>query len=500
MNARLYLRLLRPGRMLAVLTMYGWLAWSWLHFLFGLPNDASRFLALAVIIPALLGGFLIGPIHEAMHRTFFPLLPGARLALRRWHGIGLIVGALALLALAIPLVPEHSSAALAGLIALSMTLPMLNRRRRIGLWRPYPLVLMAAALLLTLAGYVPLAQLCHAAPWLVLATGLSGAALCFHAGFSENMVRDRWHDSFFYCMQSTLPFVGNDILVHAQTRGRQLAAERSTAACRTWTVARVGASLREWMRVVHFARFGASSYLRTAFGLGIMGLCLVPFFAGMAYLLALAASPNDHVTPAQFCAQLLSNATTGQLNSSDLVELIFVMPAVMACMTTAIFAQRAIAPAYTFPISRDRLAAVLFFETYRTVGTLLVIFLAGWLACYLAAALVAGQPFHLGLMARATASTLPVLPIASLTLALFLRVRRLLWRVPLFVGQVVGAPIVQVLFVKTCLDRAFTPLPLAIYIAVTALAIWLCWRAFRSHYRTCDALQPAINLHALGIA
>ena len=50
MNARLYLRLLRPGRMLAVLTMYGWLAWSWLHFLFGLPNDASRFLAFAVII------------------------------------------------------------------------------------------------------------------------------------------------------------------------------------------------------------------------------------------------------------------------------------------------------------------------------------------------------------------------------------------------------------------------------------------------------------------
>ena len=103
-------------------------------------------------------------------------------------------------------------------------------------------------------------------------------------------------------------------------------------------------------------------------------------------------------------------------------------------------------------------------------------------------------------MARATASTLPVLPIASLTLALFLRVRRLLWRVPLFVGQVVGAPIVQVLFVKTCIDRAFTPLPLAIYTAVTALAVWLCWRAFRSHYRTCDAMQPAINLHALGIA
>ncbi|HOF10339.1 MAG TPA: hypothetical protein PLV33_10125, partial [Opitutaceae bacterium] len=139
MNARLYLRLLRPGRTLAVLAMYGWLAWSWLHFLFGLPNNASRFLAFAVIVPAMLGGLLIGPIHEAMHRTFFPLLPGARLALRRWHGISLIVGGLALLALAIPLVPEHTPAALAGLIALSMALPMLNRRRRIGLWRPYPL-------------------------------------------------------------------------------------------------------------------------------------------------------------------------------------------------------------------------------------------------------------------------------------------------------------------------------------------------------------------------
>ena len=229
MNARPYLCLLRPGRTLAVLTMYGWLAWSWLHFLFGLPNDASRFLAFAVIIPAMLGGVLIGPIHEAMHRSFFPLLPGARLALRRWHGIGLIAGALALLALAIPLVPEHSPAALAGLIALSMTLPMLNRRRRIGLWHSYSLVLIAAGILLTLAGHVPLGQLCHAAPWLVLAVGLCGAALCFRAGFSESMVRDRWRDSFFYCMQSTLPFVGSDILVHAQARGRQLAAERSTA-------------------------------------------------------------------------------------------------------------------------------------------------------------------------------------------------------------------------------------------------------------------------------
>ncbi|MBP7371334.1 MAG: hypothetical protein KBG39_03575 [Opitutaceae bacterium] len=500
MNARLYLRLLRPGRMLAVLAIYGWFVWAWLHFLFGLPDAAARFLALAVIIPALLGGFLIGPIHEAMHRTFFPLLPGARLALRRWHGIGLIVGGLALLALAIPLVPEHSPAALAGLIALSMTLPMLNRRRRIGLWHSYTLVLIGAGILLALAGYVPLAQLCHAAPWLVLAAALSGAALCFRAGFSDPFVRDRWHDPFLYCMQSTMPFVESDILNHVQAQARQHAAARSTAASRTWTVTRVGSSLREWVRVVHFARFGASSHLHTAAGLSITLLCIVPIFAVTTYLLALAASPNDHVTPAQFCAQLLSNATTGQLNSSDLVELIFVMPAVMACMTTAIFAQRAIAPAYTFPISRDRLAAVLFFETYRTVGTLLVIFLAGWLACYLAAALVAGQPFHLGLMARATASTLPVLPIASLTLALFLRVRRLLWRVPLFVGQVVGAPIVQVLFVKTCLDRAFTPLPLAIYTVVTALAVWLCWRAFRSHYRTCDAMQPAINLHALGIA
>ena len=500
MNARLYLRLLRPGRTLAVLVVCGFVTWNWLHFFFGQSHTAAHFLALAVIIPGMLGGLLIGPLHEAMHRSFFPLLPGARLALRRWHGIGLIVGALALLALAIPLMPEHSPAALAGLIALSMALPMLNRRRRIGLWRPYLLVLMAAALLLTLAGYVPLGQLCHTAPWLVLAAGLSSAALCFRAGFSEPFVRDRWHDSHLYCMQSTLPFVGSDILVHAQARGRQLAAERSTAASRTWTVARVGTSLREWVRVVHFARFGASSYLRTAFGFGIMGLCLVPVFAGTTYLLALASSPNDHVTPAQFCAQLLSNATPGQLNSSDLVELIFVMPAVMACMTTAVFAQRAIVPAYTFPISRERLAAVLFFETYRTIGTLLGIFLAGWLACYLAAALIAGQPFHLGLMARATASTLPVLPITSLTLALFLRVRRLRWRVPLFVGLVIGVPIVQVAFVKTCIDRAFTPLPLAIYTVVTALAVWLCWRAFRSHYRTCDALQPAINLHALGIA
>ena len=99
MNTRLYLCLLRPGRTLAVLAMYGWLAWCWLHFLFGLPDAAARFLALAVIIPALLGGLLIGPIHEAMHRTFFPLLPGARLALRRWHGISLSVGGLALLAL-----------------------------------------------------------------------------------------------------------------------------------------------------------------------------------------------------------------------------------------------------------------------------------------------------------------------------------------------------------------------------------------------------------------
>ncbi|HOG93994.1 MAG TPA: hypothetical protein PLE80_10515, partial [Opitutaceae bacterium] len=455
MNARPYLCLLRPGRTLAVLTMYGWLAWSWLHFLFGLPNDASRFLAFAVIIPAMLGGVLIGPIHEAMHRTFFPLLPGARLALRRWHGIGLIAGALALLALAIPLVPEHSPAALAGLIALSMTLPMLNRRRRIGLWHSYSLVLIAAGILLTVAGYVPLGQLCHAAPWLVLAAGMSGALLCFRAGFSESMVRDRWRDSFFYCMQSTLPFVGSDVLTDAQTRGRQLAAERSTAACRTWTLARVGSSLREWVRVLHFARFGQFSRVRTAFGLGCAGLCLVPIFAGTTYLLALADSPNDHVTPAQFCAQILSNATPGQLNTPNGLELLFVMPAVMACMTTAVFAQRASAPAYTFPISRDRLAAVLFFETYRTVGTLLVIFLGGWLACYLIAALVAGQPFHLGLMARATASTLPVLPIASLTLALFLRVRRLLWRVPLFVALVIGVPILQVVFVKTCIDRAF---------------------------------------------
>jgi hypothetical protein len=40
------------------------------------------------------------------------------------------------------------------------------------------------------------------------------------------------------------------------------------------------------------------------------------------------------------------------------------------------------------------------------------------------------------------------------------------------------------------------------WIAVTGGAGWLCWLAFRSHYRTCDLNRPSLGakIHGMGAA
>jgi len=277
MNARAYFCILRPVRTVIFALLYGGFVWMWLWSLLRVPASERPFLVVAVIGPVILGSMFLGPLHEVMHRSFFPTLPGARQRLRRWHTLALAVASIVLVVPAAIFVGDIPRTALYGLIIAGLSLPVLNSRRRSwGLFRPQFLLLILAGIVLVLAGRYALIAICRQVPIGVLAVGVGIVFISFRIGFSKQRVRDRWRDPNLYCFQSMVPFLGTDVMLHAQAQNRQYAQENSRRQGRDWNVTSIGTSIREWGRVIHHARFGRGSRIRQLLGLAVTGAMQTP--------------------------------------------------------------------------------------------------------------------------------------------------------------------------------------------------------------------------------
>ncbi len=513
MTLRAYLTLLRPVRTILFAAFYGWaMGFNLLKVFGGLSLQETAFLTCTLIGPVTLGAFLLGPLHEVMHSSFSPLLPGCRTAFRRWHLIACGLAAVPCLIGTELLGHPFPRAASAGFILAGVSAPLLNRRRGLG-WGAMSGMLGYVALvaLLALPTRALLLDAGRAFPWGILVASIAFATFCFHRGFSAEGLRERSRNmQLFCCLQTSLPLAGSGgfaVTRYMQTEnGRLLAARKANKPGRDWTVAAVGSSLRDWAAAVRHCRFGGTRPSQLLLGLAIIGVSPLACIA-LIYFFISRADASQPVPFAEFFGLLAAAFRPG--TAPDLVSsLLFVFGLLFGVIATASFTAPVVLAPYRLPLSRERLARSTLLETHRLTGLIAAAFAAELCLLALGTTLLAGRPLDANVLTRPLAATLFLIPSALLVQAFVVRTARHYWLLiagfsgPLLVGTIAGAlttrhgaraaqysPVVL-------LDAVFTPTGLACILAITGLAAALHWLALRRHFRTCDFSRPLLLVAA----
>ena len=513
MSFRAYLTLLRPVRTILFAAFYGWLMGFNLKVFGGQPTPEALFLTFAILGPVTLGAFLLGPLHEVMHRNFSALLPSVHTTFRRWHLIACGIATVSCFIGTEFLSFHLPRAATLGLILASLTVPLLNSRRTLYSSVYFGMVGYVALLaVLAIPAHTLLLEAGRAFPWAFLVAGIAIAAFCIRNGFSAASVRERSRSPHLvYCFQTAMPFVGSGGLsitrYAAAENGRVLAARKANKPGRDWTVASVGSSLREWAAVVHHSRFGGASRGQLALGLFIFGVSPLVMVALIQFFIR-CADPS-HPLSFSLCCNLLAPAFHPGATADLISTLLYVFGLLFGLIFAASFTAAVVLAPYRLPLSRDRLARSTLLETLRLNGLVAAAFAAELCLLALGTTLLAGQPFGASVLARPLAATLFLIPAALLVQAYIYRVAHHSWlliagiAIPLFVGPGVAGAIAGKLGARAAqyspvvlLDAVFTPSGLAIFLAIAATAVALHWLALRRHFRTCDFSRPLLLVAA----
>ncbi len=360
MNLLVYLRFLRPLRSLVVVAIYTLLAELWGKSLLGLETVTSSFLALAVALPLLLGFFVAGAALEPMHRPFALVLPNIRRRQRANAAVSVLIAAVVATCGATWWANATvSPVATFGLACALSALPCLDRHQRLG---------GQAGGLAAFLGWLStcwvigpkLALAMNTIPWLFLLGGLGICAASLVQGFSRGSFRAR-ADILFIAYQTNF----SSYLFHRGMVARwqaEVMAHRNrqktsrSAPGRDWVVRSIGASSIDWMRVFWHANFGArkqGSFLNVQLGFAAAILVYTFTLLGIIYfigqkdiwaILAQLAAPD----PKMFTTKTAAGVG---------VNFMLLLPGMaMVC------ASLTLRPQLAYPISRLRLARVVFWQ------------------------------------------------------------------------------------------------------------------------------------------
>ena len=514
MTFRAYLTLLRPVRTLLFAAFYGWaMGFNLLKAFGGQPTPEALFLTFAILGPVLFGTFFLGPLHELMHRSCSALLPGCRLALRRWHLIscGILAGAF-LVAAAYTRFPFPLAATL-GLILASLSVPLLNSRRTLYSSVYFGMIGYVVLLaLLAFPSHLLLLDAGRAFPWAFLVAGIAVAAFCIRRGFSADSVRERSRSPHLvYCFQTAMPFLGSGGLsitrYAAAENGRALAARKANKPGRDWTVASFGSSLREWAAAVHHSRFGGTSRGQLLLSLAIISVsplaCIVLIF------FFISRADSSHPIPVSDFFGLLAAAFRPGATTDLISMLLYGAGLAFGVIAATSFTATVVLAPYRLPISRERLARSTLLETHRLTGLTIAAFAAEFCLLATGTTLLAGQPFDASVLARPLAAALFLVPAALLIQAFIIRAARHSWlliagfAIPTLVGPGLAGALAAKLGARAAeyspvvlLDSVFTPTGLAIFLAIAGIAAALHWLALHRHFRTCDFSRPLLLVAA----
>jgi len=485
MNPRAYLRLLRPVRSLLGICSFGLIAFGAANVVFHCDWPTSHLLGLTVSLPLILGFFLGGAAHEPMHRPFILLLPDGPRQLRNATAIALLLCAAVVTGLAARAALRVPLAAVFGLAAGLIALPCADRRHRGRGFAWLFGALLAWGLFCSFAAPL-LRPALLAAPAAFCVGGLGLAAASLRYGFSRQDLRAR----------ANLPFRPlQSLVVPIRVDGARLEREfvrqcSDSPSGRDWNVKRVGSTTRAWMAVDRHAMSGGyPRWCRSPMLLlwvvilaEYLGLPLLGFlFAGKASAAAYGSCL------AQWAAIRID--LSGIPSASRLAGLMTSMSAGIPPLLTLIVAINFPLPKLAYPLSRDRLARVVYGLMLLQLGIALVVPAS---ALFLAS-LVGQFCSHRFLPAfgipGVSALTLPLLALLPLILSLvpFSRSYRR------FAGYIAAVVLLSILndFRRQWIPLALSPLGLAgVLILAAAGLVLLRWR-LRRHYRTCDLLDSS---------
>ena len=495
MNARAYFQILRPGRTLFATLIAGVYVYIFVVTVLHAATSERLLFGLAIIGPVVVGRLLVGPLHEVMHRSFFPTLPDARSIFRRWHLCAVTAASVVFFVLSALFVTNIPRPALYGLIMAGLSMPAFDSQRS----RPVMLrltfsMLLLPILIMLVSMHSAVVAICQQAPWAVLVGGLSFSYACFRKGFSAQNVCECWRDPNFYCTQSTMVFIGTDILLHAQAETRQLAQQRSSGNGHDWSVASVGTSLSDWLRVVHHARFGRTSRLIQYVRLVLGGACIVPL--GLFFIFAAEKGTGKSV--AQLARLFLEVGKTGSTLAHPELLLFFILSPLAACGLAWLAGTMASIPACPFPLARQRLATCLYVDACIRAASVFVTIGVTTALCIYVISHIAGVPFEPAVLRVSLAAFAMQPPAIALWIGCnFLRHAGTRFLAGIVLG--LGFFTVTINVILSCTAKVASPLGLLTCVAATGLAGWLSWLMFQRYYRTCDLNHTGAWLQKLGI-
>jgi hypothetical protein len=488
MTLRTYLRFLRPVRSLLVIAFYTWGVFLEEHTFSHFDAATSQFLALATALPLLLGVAIAGASHEPMHRAFFPLLPDGPRHLRRATLLAIAVFAFAVTCAVAYVEPSVPPFATLGLAAGLMALPCINRYQFLrglgglagafGGWFLF---------ILTTGGRLRPAMI--AAPWVFLLGGFALTLASLAGGFSRRHLRQRAERPMISLQSMFFSSLFHPYLMARQGETGALYRSRRAKGIfpmgRDWTLRSVGSSTRAWMQVFWHAYAGRrrhSNFLAShvapvasmLVGL-LVAIFAAIFFMGPSYTL------SDY-------GRLLATlaAPENMLPSSDMAVAFWFMGGVIQATVAAFSLFMILTPQLAYPISRERLARVVF-------GLSLV-------QLAVALALPAAAFFLLSLVGQIASNHfwpgygLPTIVALDLALAVGLPL--------LACAGSFGRPVVRILWallfatgllVAVITRGDWTPYVLTLpgivaTVLVASANVGLLWLRLRRHYRTCDLL------------
>ena len=512
MTFRAYLTLLRPVRTFLFAAFYTWaLGFNLLKAFGGVPTPEAALLTCTLLGPVTFGAFLLGPLHEVMHRSFAAHLPGVRSAFRRWHLVACGVAAVVCFTGAEMLGLPFPRAASAGLILAGLSAPLLNRRRGLGWGAALGMAGYAALLaLLMLPSRALVLAIAQAYPGAVLVAGTAFSAFCVQRGFSAKGLRERSRSAMVYCcLQTSLPFGGSGgfaVLRQMQAENaRLLAARKADNPRKDWNLPTVGSSLRDWVAVIHHCRFGGVG--RSQLLLGLVCLSGAPLVClGVLALVTSRAEAGRAPTYAQYVDQLAAAFQPGT-TAGLIATLLYLLALLVGLVAAASFAAPAVLAPHRLPLSRQRLARGAHCETLRITGLVAVAFAAELALLAVGATLLAGDPFEANVLVRPLAATFLFLPAALLVQAFLYRAAHHYWilitglAVPTFIAPGIIGGITARLGARASeyspvvfLDAVLTPGGVAILLTLTSVAVTLHWLAVRHHFRICDFSRPILQL------
>ncbi len=420
---RIFLSVFRPVRTVCLLAFYGaWFPWSIvntaraMHFVPHLAMSAEYFLICAVIGPMISGFILAAPFHDAMHASLFPLIPGAARRLANWHALCaaeyaiLCAFVLRLLDSEIPFPAVFGCA----LLGLSLGAANVHDRRPKAIGRTRILLgvcLLAACGAIRVGDHFRAAVI--AAPAVFFVVPAAVGVFLFGLGYSRSRARARGRNPYLSIV--TLIYCPSALRCRHTQKIRQLMQEGKADKTSSDNYAvSIDGSLRSWLAAHH--RITMIGRKRSG---GSMQLW--SFFVGVGYPLLGAALfglvLNRTFGVAGFWRQLariIAQVAPAGGSSSDefmgeacvFIPLISVLAFVFAGLIPTY-------PAIRFPVSRRRLASLVYVSSIRQFSTVILWYLAGTLSVTALAAELSGSRVIPPLLSYAYVALilLPVVPL-----------------------------------------------------------------------------------------